>query len=90
VHIKINLKGEFFQAGIDMGKGASSVSHGSGMEKWDPERKSRKKGFQEGRRSEIERFSAVFRIHDIFVWIQIRIRGSMSLTNGSGSCYFRH
>ncbi len=31
---------------------------------------------------------AVFRIHDILVWI--RIRGSMPLTNGSGSCYFRH
>jgi hypothetical protein len=34
----------------------------------------------------------VLRIHDIFVWI--RIRGSMPLTNGSGfgsgSCYFRH
>ncbi len=35
-------------------------------------------------------FSSVFRIHDIFVGI--RIRGSMPLTNGSGSgsCYFRH
>ena len=32
--------------------------------------------------------SPVFRIHDILVWI--RIRGSMPLTNGSGSCYFRH
>jgi hypothetical protein len=33
---------------------------------------------------------AVLRIHDILVWIQIRIRGSMPLTNGSGSgsCYF--
>jgi hypothetical protein len=32
---------------------------------------------------------AVLRIHDILVWIRIRIwiRGSMSLTNGSGSCY---
>ncbi len=30
----------------------------------------------------------VLRIHDILVWI--RIRGSMPLTNGSGSCYFRH
>jgi hypothetical protein len=36
---------------------------------------------------------AVFRIHEILVWI--RIRGSMPLTNGSGSgfgsgsCYFR-
>ncbi len=37
-------------------------------------------------------FTAVFRIHDILVWI--RIRGSMPLTNGSGSecgsCCFRH
>jgi hypothetical protein len=32
--------------------------------------------------------AAVFRIHNILVWI--RIRGSMPLTNGSGSCYFRH
>ncbi len=32
--------------------------------------------------------SAVLRIHDILVWI--RIRGSMPLTSGSGSCYFRH
>jgi hypothetical protein len=35
----------------------------------------------------------VLRIHDILVWIQIRIRESMPLTNGSGfesgSCYFR-
>ncbi len=30
----------------------------------------------------------MFRIHDILVWI--RIRGSIPLTNGSGSCYFRH
>jgi hypothetical protein len=31
-------------------------------------------------------------IHDILVRIRIRvwIRGSMPLTNGSGSCYFRH
>jgi hypothetical protein len=37
-------------------------------------------------------FLTVFRIHDILVWIRIRIRGSMPLTNGSGfeSCYFRH
>ncbi len=41
-------------------------------------------------------FRAVLRIHDIFVWIQIHIRGSMPLTNGSGSgcgsgsCYFYH
>ncbi len=28
---------------------------------------------------------AVVRIHDILVWIRIRIRGSMALTNGSGS-----
>ncbi len=33
---------------------------------------------------------AAFRIHDISVWIRIRIRGSMPLANGSGSCYFRH
>ncbi len=32
--------------------------------------------------------AAVLRIHDILVCI--RIRGSMPLTNGSGSCYFRH
>ncbi len=31
---------------------------------------------------------SVLRIPDIVVWI--RIRGSMPLTNGSGSCYFRH
>ncbi len=30
-----------------------------------------------------------FRIHDILVWIWIHTRGSMPLTNGSGSCYFR-
>ncbi len=30
----------------------------------------------------------VLQIHDILVWI--RIRGSMPLTNGSRSCYFRH
>jgi hypothetical protein len=30
-------------------------------------------------------FLPVFRIHDILVWIRIRIRGSMPLTNGSGS-----
>ncbi len=35
-------------------------------------------------------YSAVLRIHDILVWIRIRIRGSMPLTNGSGYCYFRH
>ncbi len=34
------------------------------------------------------RWKAVLRIYDILVWI--RIRGSMPLTNGSGSCYFRH
>jgi hypothetical protein len=28
---------------------------------------------------------AVLRIHDILGWIRIRIRGSMPLTNGSGS-----
>ncbi len=34
----------------------------------------------------------MLRIHGIFVWIRIRIRirESMPLTNGSGSCYFRH
>jgi hypothetical protein len=33
----------------------------------------------------------VFRIRAILVWIRIRIRGSMPLTNnGSGSGYFRH
>ncbi len=32
----------------------------------------------------------VLQIQDILVWIRIRIRGSMPLTNGSGSCYFRH
>ncbi len=32
-------------------------------------------------------YSPVLRIHDILV--RIRIRGSMPLTNGSGSCYFR-
>ncbi len=31
---------------------------------------------------------AVLRIHDILVWM--RIRGSMPLTNGSGSFYFHH
>ncbi len=35
-------------------------------------------------------FPPVFRILDILVWIRIRICGSMPLTNGSGSCYFRH
>ncbi len=38
--------------------------------------------------------SPVLRIHGILVWIRIRIwiRGSMPLTNGSGSgsCYFPH
>ena len=33
----------------------------------------------------IKYFVAVFRIHDILGWIRIRIRGSMPLTNGSGS-----
>jgi hypothetical protein len=34
----------------------------------------------------------VLRIHDILVWIRIRIRGCMPLINASGfgSCYFRH
>jgi hypothetical protein len=47
------------------------------------------------------KYKAVLRIHDILGWIRIRIRGSMPLTNGSGSgfgsgfgsgsgsCYFR-
>jgi len=39
-------------------------------------------------------FSAMFRIHDMLVWIRIRIRGSMPLINGfgsrSGSSYFLH
>ncbi len=45
-------------------------------------------------------YKAVLRIHDILVWIRIRIRGYMPLTNGSGSgfgsgpwigsCFFRH
>ncbi len=30
-------------------------------------------------------YKAVLRIHDILGWIRIRIRGSMPLTNGSGS-----
>ncbi len=40
----------------------------------------------------LQMFIAVLRIHDILVWIQIRIWicGSMPLTNGSGSCFFRH
>jgi hypothetical protein len=42
----------------------------------------------------IQVLESVFRIHGILVWIRIwiriRIRGSMPLTNGSGSCYFRH
>jgi hypothetical protein len=32
--------------------------------------------------------ATVLRIHDILVWIRIRMRGSMPLTKGSGSCYF--
>jgi hypothetical protein len=35
-----------------------------------------------------EDFQAVLRIHDILLWIRIRIRGSMPLTNGSGSGLF--
>ncbi len=34
---------------------------------------------------EINYLCPVFRIHDILVWIRIQIRGSMPLTNGSGS-----
>jgi hypothetical protein len=41
----------------------------------------------------LEGWEPVLRIHDILVWIRIRIRGSMPLTNesgcGSGSSYFR-
>ncbi len=41
-----------------------------------------------------EFLGAVLRIHDILVWIRIRIRGSMPLTSRSGcvsgSCYFHH
>ncbi len=32
----------------------------------------------------------MFRIHDISVLIRNRMRGSMPLTNRSGSCYFSH
>ncbi len=40
----------------------------------------------------VARIGIALRIHDILVWIRIRIHihGSMPLTNGSGSCYFRH
>ncbi len=38
----------------------------------------------------LEALRPMLRIHDILGWILIRIRGSMPLTNGSGSCYFRH
>ncbi len=41
-----------------------------------------------GQADERQEKKSVFRIHDILV--RIRIRGSMPLTNGSGSCYFRH
>jgi hypothetical protein len=36
--------------------------------------------------------TAVLRIHDILMWIRVRVRGSMPLAKGfgSGSCYFRH
>jgi hypothetical protein len=34
--------------------------------------------------------NSMLQIRDILVWIRIRIRGSMPLTNGSGSFYFRH
>ncbi len=36
----------------------------------------------------VESRETVLRIHDILVWI--RIRGSMPMTCGSGSCYFHH
>jgi hypothetical protein len=48
------------------------------------------------RSSQAKRYAGYFpvlQIHDILVWIRIRIRGSMPLTNGSGSgsCFFfRH
>ncbi len=35
-------------------------------------------------------YIAVLRIHKILVRIPIRIRGSISLTNGSGSCDYRN
>jgi hypothetical protein len=35
-------------------------------------------------------FYPVLRIHDILVWIRIRIRESMPLTSGSRSFYFHH
>ncbi len=44
----------------------------------------------------VSAFVTVLRIHDILVWIRIRIRGSMPLTYGSGSrfgfgsCCFHH
>ncbi len=42
----------------------------------------------------IKSFPPVFQIHEILVWIQIRICRSVPLSNGSGcrseSCYFRH
>ncbi len=34
-------------------------------------------------------FQPVYRIHDILVWIWIRVHGSMPLTNGSGSGFIR-
>ncbi len=54
--------------------------------------------------TEVPTVYPVFRIHDILVWIRIRIRRSMPLTNGSGTgsgtgfgsgcgsgpCCFRH
>jgi hypothetical protein len=39
----------------------------------------------EGLKKNYVKEKAVFRIHDILEWIRIRIRGSMPLTNGSGS-----
>jgi hypothetical protein len=43
-------------------------------------------------KKEIQRITGVYFsvLHDIFMRIQFRIRGSMPLTNGSGSCYFHH
>jgi len=37
---------------------------------------------------QLQPYRAVLWIHDILVWV--RIRGSMPLTNGSGSFYFHH
>jgi hypothetical protein len=43
-------------------------------------------------RLDLEVTNPVLRIHEIFVWIEIRGSMPLTLTNGSssGSCYFRH